>query len=204
MTLRDIFHHNKETPSDINQHLETLRSYASRCESICELGVRGAVSTSALLYGLSQSTANTSKKRLLSVDLTDCPKVKTLAPIAAEYGINFKFEVCDSVKIDIPTVDLLFIDTWHVYAHLKRELAKHHSQVQKYIIMHDTEIDKIHGESVRMGQNIERMSKISGYPADEISKGLYPAIQEFLVTNKEWKIDVVLTNNNGLTILERC
>ena len=39
-------------PSDINEHLPTLYKYASECESIAELGVRGVISTWALLYGL--------------------------------------------------------------------------------------------------------------------------------------------------------
>lgn len=51
-------------------------------------------------------------------------------------------------------VDLLFIDTWHVYGHLKRELALHAPRVRKYIAMHDTTIDWEVGESIRMEYNI--------------------------------------------------
>ena len=35
----------KRKPSDINEHLETLSNYASRCNSIFETGVRGVVSS---------------------------------------------------------------------------------------------------------------------------------------------------------------
>ena len=38
-------------------------------------------------------------------------------------------------------VDLLFIDTFHVYGQLKRELARFEGQVRRYIAMHDTEVD---------------------------------------------------------------
>ena len=44
----------KRKPSDINEHLETLSNYASRCNSIFETGVRGVVSSWALLHGLSK------------------------------------------------------------------------------------------------------------------------------------------------------
>ena len=39
-------------PSDINEHLPTLRAYAERVDSVVEMGVRGVVSTWALLAGL--------------------------------------------------------------------------------------------------------------------------------------------------------
>ena len=48
--------------SDINEHLPTLYKYASECESIVELGVRGVISSYALVYGLLSN--NSSKKRI--------------------------------------------------------------------------------------------------------------------------------------------
>jgi len=44
---------------------------------------------------------------------------------------------------------LVFIDTWHVYGQLKRELAKYAPLTKKYILMHDTTVDEWVGESVR-------------------------------------------------------
>ena len=41
-----------ETPSDINEHLPTLYEYAKKCDSVIETGVRGCVSSYALVYGL--------------------------------------------------------------------------------------------------------------------------------------------------------
>jgi hypothetical protein len=41
-----------DTPSDINEHLPTLYKYATECGSILELGVRGCISSWALLNGL--------------------------------------------------------------------------------------------------------------------------------------------------------
>jgi len=33
------------TSSDINEHLKTLSNYASKCDSVLELGVRGCISS---------------------------------------------------------------------------------------------------------------------------------------------------------------
>ena len=69
--------------------------------------------------------------------------------------------------------------------------------------MHDTEVDKIHGETIRCGWNAIEQSKQSGFTVEEINKGLEPAITEFLLNNSNWKIKEKFTNNNGLTILEK-
>ena len=59
-----------KTNSDINEHLPTLYNYASKCESIIELGVRGIVSSYAFVYGLLNN--NSSNKKLLLNDITPC------------------------------------------------------------------------------------------------------------------------------------
>ena len=67
--------------------------------------------------------------------------------------------------------------------------------------MHDTEVDKINGECLRNGWNPEHMAKISNIPIEEHKIGLQKAIDEFLEQNKEWKLKICYTNNNGLTVL---
>jgi hypothetical protein len=39
-----------------------------------------------------------------------------------------KFICENSIKCDIPETDMLFIDTWHIYGHLRRELENHHKK----------------------------------------------------------------------------
>jgi len=101
------------------------------------------------------------------------------------------------------TYDLTFIDTWHVYGQLKRELAKFAPITNKYIIMHDTTVDEWEGETIRMGMNATEQSASSGFSLEEINKGLWPAIDEFLVSNKDWVLHERFVNNNGLTILRK-
>ena len=101
------------------------------------------------------------------------------------------------------TFDLTFIDTWHVYGQLKRELEKFAVFTNKYIILHDTTVDEIHGETIRCGMDAETQSKETGFPIEEINRGLWPAVTEFLDRNPEWELKERFFNNNGLTILAR-
>lgn len=201
MNIDELYKKSCLTYSDIYEHVDTLRKYASEVSSVTEFGVRGTNnSTHALIKGLSESKFE--KKTYLGVDKIDV-KIKYMETIAQDLNINFKFVVSDSATVDIGNTDLLFIDSWHIYGHLKRELNNNHTKVNKYIIMHDTTVDEFIGESVRNGWNINQQSKETGYSVEEITKGLWPAILEFIEQNKEWKIKERFTNNNGLTILER-
>jgi len=187
--------------SDINEHLPTLYKYASECESIVELGVRGVISSYALVYGLLSN--NSSKKRILLNDIKPCD-ISELLRLTENLEINVKYEWINDLDLEITeNYDLTFIDTWHVYAQLKRELEKFSKVTNKYIIMHDTTIDDYKGETIRSGWNAEVQSRQTGFPVDEINKGLLPAITEFVESNPNWRIREKFDNNNGLTVLER-
>jgi hypothetical protein len=190
-----------DTRGDINEHLPTLRKYAAECASVAEMGVRSVVSTWAFLQGLLDSKA--SEKSLQCLDLNDAPLISEISMLAKNNGIDMTFIQGDSAKTRLKPVDLLFIDTWHVYGHLKRELAFHCDYAAKYIIMHDTDLDAVHGESIRNGWNTAEQAQSSGYPEEEIRTGLKPALDEFLAAHPEWQVKEVFTNNNGLTVLKR-
>lgn len=199
-----MYEHLCKTPSDINEHLPTLYNYAKECESIIELGVRGVVSSWALVKGLSENNKNI--KKILLNDIEPCNVDKLLIE-SKDAGVDVSCEWKNDLDLEIDeNVDMTFIDTWHVYAQLKRELDKFSKVTNKYIIMHDTTVDEWHGETMRcFGGRVgaEKQSKETGFPVEEIMKGLWPAIEEFLENNPEWKMKERFTNNNGLTILER-
>ena len=201
--LTELYNSSATIVSDINEHVPTLRKYASECSSVAELGVRSGVSTFGWLKGLTESPAET--KSYYGVDIDECPITVLAKNVATSNGIDYTFVKGDSAKVDLPNnVDLLFIDTWHVYGHLKRELAKHHEKVLKYIVLHDTTVDEWKGESIRCDMNVKKQAEESGYPEEEITKGLWPAVEEFLKEHEaEWKLHERFTNNNGLTILKR-
>jgi hypothetical protein len=192
------------TPSDINEHLPTLYKYALNCDSILELGVRGCVSSWAFLKGLKDNKNTKDGKSLFLNDLEEC-NITDLLNVSKDLNINVAYEWINDLKLNCKErrFDLTFIDTWHIYGQLKRELDKFSKITNKYIIMHDTTVDEIYGETIRSGWDAVKQSKESGFPIEEINKGLWPAVVEFLLNNSEWYVKERFTNNNGLTILAR-
>jgi hypothetical protein len=69
--------------------------------------------------------------------------------------------------------------------------------------MHDTTVDELYGETIRLNMNSGQQSLESGFPLEEINKGLWPAVEEFLKSNPNWVLHERYINNNGLTILKR-
>ena len=182
-------------PSDIHEHLPTLKFYAADCDSVTEMGVRGIVSTWAFLMG--------APKKLTCIDLLNPThyggNLQEVESLAEEAGIEFKFVQGDTLDMTIEECDMLFIDTYHVYDQLKAELALHADKAQKYIALHDTTSFRDHGEP--MNNNITE--GITASKGHHQRKGIVPAIIEFLDEHQEWKVEMVYENNNGLTILKR-
>ena len=202
--IRTRFNELCAKPSDINEHLPTLYRYARDCDSVIECGVRGCVSSWALLYGLLDSDRN-AKKRLVLNDIQEC-NVHALLDASLAFPDNI--DVCTAwlsnllLEIDEP-VDMVFIDTYHVYGQLKRELAHFAPHTQKYLVMHDTTIDGITSESVRNKHDIPTKMLETGYTEYEITQGLWQAVEEFLADHPEWTLLERYVNNNGLTVLAR-
>lgn len=186
-----IYEHLVNHPSDINEHLSTLKKYAEECKHVTEMGVRWIVSTYAFLASR--------PKTMISIDIQHPSNwnadLNQVEQCAKDINCDYKFWQANNLEIEIDETDLLFIDTWHSYKQLKAELELHASKVKKYIILHDT---------VLFGTQDELNSyDVWGWKNEFDKKGLLPAINEFLESNKEWTTHEVFTNNNGLTILKR-
>lgn len=175
-------------PSDINQHLWTLRKYSEECETVIEMGVRGIVSTWAFLAA--------KPKNITCYDISDL-NLDEPKNLAKENNISLKFIRANVLEIEIEKTDLLFLDTIHRYYQLFNELNIHAKNVKKYILMHDT---------ISYGKDDEFIY-IPNYvsPVVENKKGLIMAIEDFFLTEegKNWYVLEKFENNNGLTILER-
>ncbi len=167
MNLEEKYQLLKETPSDINTHFDTIRKYVEKCDCVVELGVREMVSTYALMANRPGA--------LLSVDVVEPPKenLDEAERIAKEAGVVFKFFKEDSVYLDVKPIDVLFIDTLHLYSQIVKELWRHAPRVQKYIIFHDSHIPEVRA-----------------------------CIQDFLF-NQEWKLVEDRTTNTGLCVVKR-
>jgi hypothetical protein len=187
------------TPSDIYEHLPTLYKYGKECSHITECGVRSVVSSYAFANSLKGKTDN----KLIQVDLSSNDNVRNFGHECQKENINRVFYEQSDLTCPIEDTELLFIDTWHIYGHLKRELERWNAHVSKYIILHDTTVDEWAGESLRVGWNVHQQSKDTGIPIEEICKGLWPAVEEFLASHSEWTLHERFTNNNGLTVLKR-
>lgn len=178
--LKKIYENRCFVPSDINEHLPTLRRYAEMCDHITEMGVREANSTFGFLMG--------KPKKMISIDILPIEafgnEESAIKKIAEGNGTDFEFILANSLEIEIGETDLLFLDTDHTYEQVKKELQLHGNKSKKFIIFHDT-------TTFARG----------GFGNDKI--GIWMAIEEFLDDNPFWVIHEKYEHNNGLTILKR-
>lgn len=135
MTLEELYELALNTPSDINLHLPILRNLASECSHVTEFGMRGGVSTTALLAAQPDD--------LVSYDINYCPVADRLRSVAG--ACRFVFHIADTSSLQIDPTDMLFIDTLHVGPQLTTELINERS-VRRYIAMHDTATFGLTGE----------------------------------------------------------
>ena len=169
--------------TDINEHMGRLCELAKQCEHVTEFGI--GRSTWAFMQArpktlrsydrLSRDEANRNY-RGTNLELQE--------RLSAAAGIDFRFEQADTRTLEIDPTDLLFIDTFHVYAQLQTELERHAGQARKFIVMHDTETFGDTGE-------------------DGSTPGLWRAVEDFLAGHPEWSVAERRTNNNGLSVLVR-
>jgi hypothetical protein len=183
------YYEHKNNPSDINEHLETLYNLGRECSHITEMGVRWVSSTWPLIYS--------NPKKMISYDIVTAPNINEVLELCNEYSINYSFEQRDVLQIVIEPTELLFIDTLHTYNQLRKELEIHSNKVSKYIVLHDTE------HFGRVDEEIYGHANGSIKTMYTIRQGLMTAIEDFLLSDigRNWKIEKIYENNNGLTIL---
>lgn len=181
--LESIFQAYRDNPSDINEHLTLLRELASQCEHVTEMGMRGGVSTTALLAAQPET--------FISWDINPAAIVHqhTLNLCRMAGRTRFQPRVGSTLDILIEPTEMLFIDTLHTWKQLKAELERHadpvHSKVSKYLVFHDTTTFGMKGE-------------------DGTEPGLRAVIRWFQKDHAFplWKAIHDRDNNNGLIVLE--
>ena len=163
--------------SDINEHIPVLYDYGKRVNHITEFGVRNGRSTVAFQYA--------APKTLISYDINYCDiNDRLLADFAEDDRPDFRFIQANTLDIEIEDTDLVFFDTFHSYTQLSKELALHGNKASRYLIFHDIVTFGVEGE-------------------DHKRPGIAAAIDEFVIANNHWTVEVMHTNNNGLLILKR-
>lgn len=195
--IEEKFEQLVEKPSDINEHLRTLKRLSSQCNVVVELGVRGGVSSYALLFGR--------PKEMHSFDINPIGSLeKDLIAYAQQTGTDWFFYHDNVLTTQhIPECDMLFVDTHHSYKQMACELYLHGNKARKYLVFHDV---TIFGHQNELGQIITNNftdDLVCYYNKLDNKQGIMPAIEEFLAANPHWKIQVLYPNNNGLLVLER-
>lgn len=187
------YHYNlaKKEESDINQHLDILAKYSSKCEHVTEFGIRSGNSTISLLHG--------KPKIYRGYDLGKGQNDDLLADLAKENNIDFKIIYDSTLKVVIEKTDLLFIDTYHCFSQMIQELFLHGRKVKKYILFHDT---------VSYGTFDEGHCRHCYKPIylgnDHFPTfGVMPAIKLFMSETKMFREIENIKTSSGLYVIER-
>lgn len=122
---------------DCVPHYPTLIRLASEAQTVIEWGVRGGVSTWALLDGLPGDG------HLVSVDIDAC-----VVPPRVSGDSRWTFLVGDDldpvIQAQLPSdPDLIFIDTSHTYGQTVAELAYALGLAPRRIALHDYELEAV-------------------------------------------------------------
>lgn len=188
-------------PSDINELLPTLHKYAMECDHVTEMGARGGRSTVTFIHANPKKFVSydyqyaTPEKHLIG----EVNALKNFIDECKNSGKNVSYIGADVLAVDIEETDLLFIDTWHVYQQLKKELELHAGKVRKYIAFHDIETFGVVGEGYPDSDD----NHPRRHEYDKNNTGIYRAIEEFLVDNPQWVKDFETKSNNGLLVLKK-
>ena len=149
---------------------DEIKKHLKECESYTEFGImQGPTLALACLNGIH-------KIRAYDINLGWYNKAADLFKrYVSDNHLDFKVNEENTLTCTIEPADLLYIDSLHEYKHLKGELTRHATKINKFIIMHDT----------------------TGRPE------LVPAIDEFLKANPEWKRITECRESVGFTTLKR-
>ena len=174
INLDQVFEWVSQQPRDLNEHMATLRSLASKCDVVAEMTKRRE-STVALLASRPKKLISYQEENDAILDTLDRMK---------DPGTEFALVTGQLHDIPLPdgNVDLLFIDTRHNANRATKELAIWKDYVNRYIVFHDTESN--------------------GFTGDDGQAGLYSAIRP-LIEQGEWFIALHSPNQYGLTVLSK-
>jgi predicted O-methyltransferase YrrM len=176
-------------PGDSDKHVMTLFSIALGCgaKNIIELGVRGGNTTVPLL-----EAAKLTNGTVYSVDISEPPKLNESLISNWVFSKKDAIEFLEGWDVD-KNIDLVYIDDWHSYAHVKKELELLDSLVSPgtVILLHDL----MYGESCPVYHcdlTMETGQWAQGGPYRAVAE-LNPQFWEF----------ATLPWNNGLTVLRK-
>lgn len=151
--------------SDIQTHLPFLYQHAADRSVILELGVRGGISTAALLAGVESRPG----AHLWSVDI-ETPRIPAWWRGSPLWTFTLGNDVSPEIAGAQPAkIDMLFIDTTHFYEHTLAELRLYQPRVNSggIVCCHDTELEWVPGypenyESFSVARALETFCRETG------------------------------------------
>ena len=176
---------------DSDQHLMTLFSIAvsSKSKVLIELGVRGGDTTLPLL-----EAAKINNGVLYSVDINDVD-----FEVRQELKPHWKFIKSDAIEFleswdENKTMDFVYVDDWHSYEHVKRELEIIDTLVSpsSVVLLHDL----MYGETTPF----YHVDLTNSGGEQWLNGGPYRAVAE--LNPQFWEFST-LPWNNGLTLLRK-
>jgi len=191
--------------SDISDHLETIftESLAVNPKLIVELGVRGGESTYVF-----QRVAKICGSKLVSVDIEDCEEVITgdVSEFVKADDIEFagRFAEWCGARGHAPVIDVLFVDTSHLYEHTLDELNHWLPFLapRSKAIFHDSNLRPVYARrDGTLGETWDNNRAVIRALETFFETG-FDESRDFVDYRKGWLIRHQATCN-GLTILER-
>jgi predicted O-methyltransferase YrrM len=186
-----LLHKTKYGRDTTDQHLLTFFSLAvgMRVKNILELGVRDGNSTLPWILAAKENGG-----MVTSVDLEQtrwqCPSgLKVYWKFIQSDAIDF-LENCVAKKL---TYDIIYVDDWHAYAHVKRELELIENLVtpNSLVLIHDLMYDN---------SQPHYHSELDTIDTQWAEGGPYRAVAELDLAKWEWSTIPV---NHGMTLLRR-
>jgi hypothetical protein len=116
---------------DVTDHMDKLRTYASQCSHVTELGIGNVGSTFAFIAGL---PANVVSYDASPMEIKEVDRVE-LADLALANNVTFTFVEEDPMDVTIANTDLLFIHDATDASRLSQELSLHGNKASKFIIV---------------------------------------------------------------------
>ena len=116
---------------DVTDHMDKLKTYASQCSHVTELGIGHVGSTFAFAMGLPANIVSydSTPTEMKEIDRTE------LTQLCLANGVNFTFNEVDPLDATIANTDLLFIHDAVDASRLSQELSLHGNKASKFIIV---------------------------------------------------------------------
>ncbi len=152
--------------------METLRDLAAKCTHVTQIGIWGTPSRIALAIG--------TRGKFIDYSSAQRPEWSELKQFMND---RFEGKELPANGLEIEETELLFIDTYHNEVETFNLLTKHSPKVQKYLVIHTTEI--------------------FGETGDDGGPGVLPGLRLFVQANRVWTTIRQDRNNYGLLVLSR-